>query len=247
MSAFRNDSAIHYFSQAYELLLEAGEEDTPLGWQVQQYWTEALEKDDRDEEAIKQLIELLEKAKRKEMWHVVVNAELSLARLYEKLGMGVACRQYLTSAEKILTSYQLDSLGARLSIRQASYHRIFASLDTARYYTQQAIDQASRYRQDDFLANGYLLMGLLMDSTEWERSIDYFQKAGQIWDTLGNHSAVSFMSLNIARRNHRNGRWQAALRYSDASLESVRKAAAKGYDDKSVFWIELCTQSGNLQ
>lgn len=236
LERFYLDSALYHF----ELLmgdLEASEQtDTPLGLEVLLRKGEVLEKLDRDDEALTLLRQVSEDAVVNQQWDVRVNAELSLARLHEKLDFEESCRENLAQARRLINQHGLKELRPHLAVRLASYHRIFGQRDSAMLFVQTVLDEAPRYNQRDLLANGHMLKAMLTRDTAWQAAVADFKAAGQLWKQIGNYSASAAISLNIAKLLYANGRGEQALHYSDSSLVLARVAEGLGYGDKSAYW-----------
>lgn len=80
------------------------------------------ELDRDDDEALTLLLRVSEGAAIDQLCDVQANAELSLARLHEKLDFEETCRENLTQARRLIEWHGLEKLRPRLAVRLASYH-----------------------------------------------------------------------------------------------------------------------------
>lgn len=231
LEAFSNDSAHHILSQLAEELSEAGELQTPFGLEVRLRQAETLEKANRDEAAIQQLLEIAEDGKQAAQWDVYINAQLSLARLHEKHKRPKSCRQSLRKAERTLIANGLDSLYPRLCIRLSSYHRIFAGKDSALVYAREVIRTAPALGQTENAANGHMLMGLLLDHGDYRKALQHFQAAAFTYRQKGNYCGYSYMMCNISRLYLKNDYPYQALEYSDSFYVAAIHARQRGQHD----------------
>lgn len=246
LERFYLDSALRHFSLLAGELAVAGQAGTLFGQEVLLRKGEVLEKLDRDDEALPLLRQVSGNAMTNQYWDVVANAELSLARLHEKLDFKETCLENLTQARRLIDRHGLEELRARLAVRLASYHRIFGQPDAALIHVQTVLDEAPRFKQYDLLANGHMLKAMLTRDTAWQAAVVDFDQAGRLWKQIGNYSASASIRLNIAKLLYVNGQEEQALRYSDSSLVLAQVAESLGYDDKSTYWFNYQLRANML-
>lgn len=238
LGSFKNDSANIIFSQILTELRDAGELDTDFGLKVQLRQAEVLEKDHRDEIAIKKLIQIVEISKQKKGWEVYARAQLSLARLYEKIDRSTQCLEHLELARKIISQHKLENVYPRFALRYSSYHRIYNNQDSSLFYANEVVKTASKLNQDDEEATGYLLIGLLLRDSLYHESIGYFQQAGIIYKRLEDFSGYSATLSNQSRLHLQNNQNQLALTYNDSSLLAANKAVEFGHNPPWIYYTK---------
>ncbi|MEL6864898.1 MAG: sensor histidine kinase [Bacteroidota bacterium] len=236
LKGFRNDSASVLLLGIMEQLQQKKQIDTPFGLMVQLRYAEALEKDHQDEEAIQRLLTLAEQSQTLNNWVVYAHANLSLARLYEKLDRQERCLSSLLSAKKAIQSHQIDSIYPRCAVRLSSYHRLFGDRDSALYYAQEVIRTAPLFGLTDELANGYLLVGMTLGEGDDQRRIPYFKNAGQLWLATGDYNGYGAIMSNLSKLYHRQKKPRLALVYNDSALIAAVKAQEMGVDEQWIFY-----------
>ncbi len=231
LQRFQNDSAYLIFTCLVDELREAEQLNTPFGLRVQLRQAEALEKDHQDEAAIEQLYFVVDAAKELQLADVCANAELSLARLLEKLGRPSDCQSHLAKAHFHITNHQLDSIYPRFSIRNASYHRLFGSRDSALFYAKEAIRTAPQFGLIDEKANGHMLLGLLSWNDSFTEAAKHLSTAGTYWKALGDYAGYSGIMVNLANLHMSADQPEQALVFNDSSLHASQRALASGHED----------------
>jgi two-component sensor histidine kinase len=233
LDAFNNDRAKLALSGLVEELAESGSLTTPFGLRVRMRRAEALEKNNEDELAIQQLLEVAEDSKGLEEWKVYSHAQLSLARLHEKHQHKKHCRVSLDRAEQAVHRHQLDSIYPRLCIRLASYHRLFSSKDSALVFAREVVRTAPIFEQEDHTATGHMLLGMLLNTRDHKMAAEHFGNAARIFKSKGNYSGYSFMMGNLSRLYLKKSDFTNALSYNDSFLVAAREAMSRKQDDGS--------------
>ncbi|MEQ8706529.1 MAG: sensor histidine kinase [Phaeodactylibacter sp.] len=231
IEAFQLDRASLLLDQLVLDLRQSGGLHSAFGIQVRLKRAEALEKDDQDEAAVQQLLEVATDSWQQKYWSSYTNAQLSLARLHEKQERPAHCYKALQKAQITIKDQQLDSLYPRLAIRMSSYHRIFGQKETALYYAKEVIRTAPLYNQLEFLGNGHMLTALLLREEFFEISAQHFLDAAEIFNSLGNQVGYSAMLCNLSSLYLKHQQLNLALKYSDAYLQAYDKACSKGIPD----------------
>ncbi len=238
LGSFKNDSANIIFSQIIAELEDAGELETGFGLKVQLHQAEVLEKDHQDEIAIQKLIQIVETSEQKNEQEVYARAQLSLARLYEKMGRSAQCLKHLELARKVISQHNLEDVYPRFAIRYSSYHRIYNHQDSSLFYAKEVVRTAPQFDQNDEEATGYLLMGLLLGDSLYHESIGYFKEAGAIYKRLEDFSGYSATLSNKSRLHLQNNQNQLALLYNDSSLIAAKTATEFGHDAPWMFYTK---------
>ena len=228
--SFKNDSAQIVLSNLIAQLTAEGELFSPLGFKVQYRFAEALEKDHQDEVAIKKLLALADQAAESEHWEVLCNTHLSLARLYEKIGLWQDCRKNLDAARSTILANALDTLQVRYSIRNSSYHRLNGNSEKAIFFARQVLELAPRYELLLDEAVGHMLMGLLTMRDSFEVAVNHFVLGGNTFRDTSDYTGYSFMLSNLTRVHFQNGKYKKALAYNDSTLLAAKKSMAMGHE-----------------
>jgi len=228
LDAFKNDSADIVLQQLL-IELEANDvENSPLGLKAQVRRAEVLEKDHRDEAAVQQLLSVTDASRAQGQWSVFTNAQLSLARLHEKMGRTDDCKSDLQLDRRAIRQYGIDSLYPRLAIRLASYHRIFGQRDSALYFTQEVLRTAPKFGQDSHEGTGHMLMGLLQTEKAPRKALVHFLAAAKIFQDKENFSGRAFILNNISRLYFKQNQFEQALLYNDSFLVAAKLAVQNG-------------------
>ena len=236
LTSFKNDSATLILSQLEETLHKQNEFVSPFGLQVQIQQAIALEQDQQDEQAIEQLLHIVDIAPQFEQWDALAHAYLSLARLHEKLGRKEDCLTNLRKAQSIIKQYELAEIYPRFSIRISSYHRIFENKDSALYYAKEVLRTAPKFELYQEEAVGNLLIGLILRDDQYIEAIEYFKKAGNHWEAIADYSGHAATHANISKLYLKNDEPEQALRYTDSSLLVAQKAAKGGNEQLYLFY-----------
>jgi two-component sensor histidine kinase len=247
LAAFKNDSANYIFTQLIDELTINNELESAFGLQVQLRQAEVLEKDHQDEIAIQKLIKVVEISQQKNEWEVFANAHLSLARLNEKIGRSTQCLEYLEKARTAISEHKLENIYPRFAIRYSSYHRIFSNQDSSFFFANEVVRTAPKFNLDDEEATGYLLMGLLLRDSSYQKANRYFQQAGNIFKRLEDYSGYSATLNNLSRLHIQNNQNQLALLYNDSSLIAANQATINGYDGPWMYYTHYHDRAKILQ
>ncbi|MEN0047157.1 MAG: histidine kinase dimerization/phosphoacceptor domain -containing protein [Bacteroidota bacterium] len=232
LDAFKNDSANIVFTSLIQHLEMLDALDDSFGLKVRMRQAEALEKDNQDQVAIEKLITIVKVSKKKKEWEVLANAQLSLARLHEKLGQQKACFRYLELARSTIKEQELENVYPRFAIRMASYHRIInEQLDSALHYAQEVIQTTTKLNQFDHLGTGHMLMGLILSKSNDEAAAVHYQKASRIFKRLGNSTGYGYMQNNLSRLYLRTGQAKRSLIHSDSFAIAIQQSILAGHDD----------------
>lgn len=224
LESFKNDSANIILTNLIEELSQTNQLNTELGLKIQMRQAEALEKKDQDEEAIEKLLKLSDLSDAAQQWDVLAEVQLSLARLYEKLGLWQTCKENLEEARTTILQHTLDSIYPRFSIRIASYHRLNNNRDSALFYASEVVRTAPEFGQYEHEATGHLLIGLIWGKTAYDKALYHYKKAGARWLEVEDYSGYSFIMANLSRLHLRYNKLNLALLYNDSTLIAMRRA-----------------------
>jgi two-component sensor histidine kinase len=196
-------------------------QECPTALWVQFYYGEALEMLGKKTDALGHYYQLVPVAESLEQWEIAAEIYISMARTHETLRRDDDCLRNLRKAQKLITQYDLPGTYSRLAIRLSSYHRFFDSLDSARYFAQEAIQYGKEYGVLRSELDGQLLMGILTDSLD--ASIRHFQAAVQIYlDRKAYFGAVG-QTTNIITRLIQADEIDRAIPYLDSAEVYAQK------------------------
>ena len=248
---FKNDSSLLILNELSEELVNSNRIDSPFGIRVQLRQAEALEKDHKNEKALEKLLHLSDVCEKRKYWDVLTNNQLSLAHLYEKIGLKDNCLMSLRYAESIIKTHEIDSLYPRFSIRISSYHRIFNDGDSTLFYAKEVLRTAPKYGKYEEEAVGHILAAMMLVEEDKEQAIEHFNAAGHYWKKTGDYSGYGGVMGNLTSIYSLMGDLEKALIYNDSSLIAADLAAKMGVDAKHLYYYtykkrgELFNELGN--
>lgn len=243
LNSFKNDSANIILTRIIEDLTDIDSMNTPFGLEVQLRQADALERDSKDESAIKLLLHVVEAGKIRKQWKTIAHANLSLARLYEKMERKDDCLIYLKEAYYYIKKYDLGAVYPRYAIRNSSYHRIFNNTDSSIFYAKEVLRTAPEYKLIQEEATGHLLMGMLIRDSSYEEARDHFLAAGSTWEKSEDYSGYSAILNNLTRLNLKYDKLDLALAYNDSSLIAAQKAEDIGHEAPWKFYSSYKNRS----
>ena len=216
MAAFENDSALTIFArlagqvsgldEAFELVLE-------------QRQAAALERAERNEEAIQRLLLLVPKSLQLKNWQVLTETYINLARLHEKLSRFEDSERDLLQVEQLINEHQLDSMRTWFHIRKSSHHRMQKQEDSAHLHITEAIKWAEKLGQANKLAEAQLVMGLLLRESSPKQALQYFQQASDYWAKVNDYNGLGASLLNRAKIRLRLEQLETAQMLTDSCFK----------------------------
>lgn len=231
VTSYMNDSAKLILTELMQELKKREQLDSPFGLKVQLAQGTAMEHDDQDTTAMELLIHVKEVSAKKELWETYSLSSLVLANLHENMGRSKQCLSNLRDARSTIAQYSQDSIYPTFAVRISSYHRVFRNnIDSAKFYAQEALRTAPKFKMHLEEAIGHLLMGMLLSKTEYLEAIDHFRKAGQLYLKIEDYKGYSFSNNGIANLYSRNGNYPLALAYNDTTIIAAEQAIALGND-----------------
>lgn len=185
-------------------------------------------------------LEVLKEAEENNLYRIACRAKIYIALNYEKAGNLDLAYKYLEEARNMCEEYQLNDLYSTLYIRYAQMHRYFGfekkpelsdqririeklglhpKIDSAFYYTKKAMALAEKYKNENDLNDGYVIMGLLNSQIgKYPESSSYYLKSLAYWKKTNNFGTVANMYDNVASNYIKAGKFKEALQYSDSTL-----------------------------
>jgi len=156
---------------------------------------ESMEMEMKFQEALEHYYTIITQAEQKKLWDVVAMAYIAIARSYEFLGRPKDCRNNLDMAYDLIEREKIEKLKGIHSVRLSSYHRIFASKDTALVFATKALDYGRKYNDSRTTVDGHMLVGMLLKDID--QRIYHFRTASNIFDEIKDYEAAGFMRSNI--------------------------------------------------
>jgi two-component system, sensor histidine kinase PdtaS len=237
LNSFRVDSAKTVLNQLAAELSKHNNLDTEFGMNVRLKQAEAWENDHNDQKAIKQLLDLVTLSEAKGYWGIYAEANISLARLYEKLELPDKCITRLRMAQKAINKHKLNSIHPRFFIRLASYYRVFkGQLDSAKLYAMQAVKTVPKDKLSIHEGTAYLLLALIEFHSSPEIALRYYHKAGKVFKELSDDTGYSFVLLGQSQIHMSQGRLKQALLYNDSTMMAAGRARELGNEQ---YYVEV--------
>lgn len=238
LELFKVDSADFILDEIIAEIKDSEIENSPFGLRVLSRKAEALERDNEGDLALLAFQDVKEKAIKANVWDVVVHASINLALVYEKVGKNNDCLQNLRMAQRTIKNHpELDYLYPFFCVRISSYHRIYASRDSAIYYANECIRTYKKYDDFNQAADAYMLKTLLSKEEGIDIQIKNAKKAVEIFKKIGNHSGNSYMLFGISKLYHQNGKFDKSLMYNDSSIWEAKKSIDEGFDVYHALYI----------
>jgi len=205
--------------------------DTAFGLRVQLRKAQVLERDNKGDQALPSLLDIKQKALNSKVWDVYALASINLGLIYEKIGKGSDCIQNLRDAQKVLSEYsELEYIYPFFCVRISSFHRIYASKDSAIYYAQECLRTFEEYNEYAQGGDGYMLMTMLTDKNDLDQRLIYSRAAVEIFKKLEHHDALGIMLGSIADIYYKKGQYDKALEYNDTTILEAEKSIKGGFD-----------------
>ena len=227
--AFQNDSVQIILDELIEELEESDALNSTFGLNALLKRAEATERIGEDEEAINLFLKLIDLCREKEEWTTLAEAQISIARLFEKIQSYFDALLYLEKAREVILTHQLDSIYPRFAIRLSSAYRFYQKKDSAVYYAKEVIRTAQPLKQIDQLATGHMLMGHFVSDGNPITGIYHYQFAANLYRKINNFAAYAAMLNNIASIYLSTNNSKQALLYNDSSLLAVGKTKEEQY------------------
>lgn len=178
-------------------------------WATRVDLTEAYELNNQFDIALSKYHEIIRSARDLGFPAIEAEAFLSIARIHETIGRPVDCKRNLENALDIINKFRLQSTRSRYAVRNASYHRIYESRDSAAFYARMAIALGKEYKIHRSEMDGYLLLGMV--SQELDSIIFYFEASVQLYLQQKNYIGAASQTLNISSSLIDHERYDNAL------------------------------------
>ena len=204
-------------------LKATGQFDSSFGFQVRLIHGIALIDSSKKIASYEFLWHLRDESKKHEQWSVFANACREIARILEYGEKAEEAHENLHAAQVAIQKYQLDSVYASFAVRFSSWHRVFGSLDSARFYAQEAIRVAPKFGQDFEEAEGNLLMGIIARETDIDQSIFHIKRATTLYKKVGVYATFTSMQGNLARLYLLKNQPEAVIHHADTALYYAAK------------------------
>lgn len=202
--------------------------------------SEALELNNKYEEALDIAYKIVSKAEKNKWWSLLAKTDISIARCFEKIGRSGDCLLYLNKAKEIIEEHRLDTVYAHYCLRFSSYHRIYGSQDSAKIYALKSIESGHKYGVFRAVFDGHLLMGII--STDLDTSIFHFQQAVNVFSERGDFYGAASQSVNIASRLINGGRNEDAWKAISQSEMFLTKT-----EDKNTNYYRILSRIQHLR
>lgn len=160
------------------------------------------------------------------------SVQITMARLYEKIGNGESCYSFLWKARSAISQSNSDTLLPVWSSRISSYHRIFGDKDSARFYAMEGIRIADKEKTFAEKAVCQFLLAFL--STDREEREELFRISLNTWLLTDDYHGASHIYCALYKNQPLSIQVESSI-----FLDSARYfAGLHDYDDpySVVFW-----------
>ncbi len=217
---------------AMQMINSKGWQDCPNSLWISLDHGEALELNQRYDEALTLYHELIFKSEKMKKWDLMALANISAARCYESISRSSECLTHLNLSRTLIETHHLDTVLATFSYRYSSYHRLFNNKDTALKYAALSVHLGHLYHVNRAVFDGHLLLGIL--SKDLDSSIFHFKRAIEIFSLDGDFHGAASQNLNIASKLINAGRYDEAEKEINKSLAYIDKIEK---ETKNYFYI----------
>ncbi len=116
-------------------------------------------KNESSVEPLQILLDIKDKAQKRDLHSLTYRIGLMIALAYEKSGQWDLTKKYLEIAHNLYKKHQLNNIYSTYCIRKSSYCRFVNQWDSSYYYAKQAKIYAEKYRNETDLIDSYILLG----------------------------------------------------------------------------------------
>lgn len=215
---YKNDSALVMWDAIIDQLEKENSVDAIFYIETKLRKAQSLEKAEQNEAALVLLIKLEKAARARGLNGILTEVHIALARLHEKINNAQSCQFHLKKAKGLIDAYSLEQYYPRFAVRTASYQRLFGKPDSAVFYAREAVRTAQIHGAKEEEASGNLLMGMMHSDQHLNKSVGYFQSAGEIWGEMENYVGKCAVYTNISSLLFKNNRLEEALLFNDTAL-----------------------------
>jgi len=185
---------------------------------------EAYVLENKFEIALELYFDLLRKLEKSDKREFQAETYISIASAFEAIDRPKDSRKYLDLAFSTIKKYGLDAEYASYCLRNASYHRIYGSIDSAIHNALNSISLGKIYNVPRSVFDGHLLMGIL--SPELDSSVFHFREAIKLFVQNGDFNGASSQALNIGNKYYAAGNYhdaKLAVAESEAYIEQMQE------------------------
>lgn len=148
--------------------------------------------------ALKEVLNILDEAREARLAGVEYKALLMGALIYEIMGDFEQCKRSLDKAYSVYKNNHLDHLYSTYLVRSSSYYRLKKQEKTATHLAVKALDYATKYSNRADLSDSYLLLGILLNKTDYRKAIRFDSLAARDFLERNNYAYSAAMYNNIA-------------------------------------------------
>lgn len=172
-------------------------------------------------------------------WDIVAETYVSIARIHEIIGRPIDCKRNLNKAKEIIETYVKYGTYSTYAVRRSSYHRIYESRDSARFYALEAIKYGKKYNVPRSEIDGNLIMGITSENPD--TIIYYLKNTVALYLERKAYFGASSQMSNIVNAYIKKGKYQAAFVHLDTMNQLINniKVKDKGYYYQVYRYYEL--------
>lgn len=224
----REEKAVQTADSLLEAMEEAKAETCQLRYWVLYEKSEVLEVENKFDQALDMYYHIAIVAQERQWYGLLAETYISMARSHEAIGRSADCLEYLQLAEQLIRTHDFPAVFSRYAVRLSSYHRLYASKDTARTFAALAVTYGEKYRVHRSVVDGHMLLAFLSESQD--TAIYHLQAAVNSSLRVRNYNGAAWMTNNIARRYLKAKQFEKARELVDTTLLYVEKSGKEDYE-----------------
>jgi len=182
--------------------------------------------------ALDVLLKTVDEAEVSKLYKIACHSNIVVALVYEKQLNKELAKQYLDAAEKICKEHHIEELYSTILIRRSLYQRFFSKdLDSAAYYTKQALSYAKKYNNEYDIAEASVMTAIYYAEIGVEKNdkkpvldaIPYFSTAIRYYEKTNDYNEMAIMYGNISGHYRFAKLFDEAKIYTDSAYALMDK------------------------
>jgi len=240
--AYKNDSS--------ELLLDSiiGHLETNdalysnFGIKILQKKAFVQEAGDNNTEAIESLLFVIKIAEKYQQFSALTDAYISLARLYEKIGVFTSCLDNLNQAKTLIQEQQLDSIKPRYFVRRSSYFRVkdYPNIDSSIFYAKKALDWGHEMGKIGDATVAHMLLSMLYADSSFVLAKYHIKETMKVWRKTQDYNGLAAMMENLSKLYLKNDYIDSAFLYNDSTFLILEN------NKKNIMWVLAHENRSNI-
>lgn len=229
MIAYQGDKALPITQSLLAQLEDQAQYDSHFGFQVRLIHGLSLVRSTQEASSFEYLWRLRDDSKAMGEWAVFAESCRGIAFVLELAEQPEEALYNLRQALGVIKKYQLDSVYAPMAIRHSSVHRQYGSLDSARYFAEEALRIAPEHGQLLEEASGNFLMSIY--TSDHEAKLAYLKRATKLYFQVGELKIFISMHNNLAKQYLKTRASEKALLHTDTAINHHHLIPKKEFRD----------------